>query len=1614
MGFYGNITNTSRTQFQFDKTYPNRKAMDDSAKIDGIYIGRYVLIEYEKFLAIDWCTEAYQKTNETTGALEFFLSARTEEREVSEGVKETIIIPQEDTRLIYNNSINIVPNKYIRVPGKNNREGQEIIKNLDDTAATYDTLYIILEGEDEYHNPSVEIISQIENSPYNENYNIDMANYGPGRGYDSTVWQKVYADEGEKYVMVAELNTVVPTFNITPDAPTMMPVVPHIDADSTNVYYDIHWQAPWGLRLKSANSRISVNPFDETGATVPGSAIKMTTSEEALPSDEITAWTRSGYNTQDGSYIDYYYRPIDTSNGKIKGMWSALKNNNIPSSAYIPAAIYYNKDGFNSSYINYSDENLEDKINIEPTGLSGVKYNTHKDNLIGRKEQVDTQELSIMLPSLGDSVAQLWDIIYGNEEINKSKQRNKFIKWTDGSTITERNGLRLIKVDGSNYNYQPEEIETLAGAINSAHDIIGTIIQRKDGIKATDLTTDDLKNWGKDYIYYLSDDNKFYKKHVNYEYEPITDISTDKLSYYSPVTFASFPEEGHYRLEDCKENPLQINGQPYPNYIKEKQYDKYVNYYSSIEALNPIPEFKEGDFKPETYFYLHKDYKVVDSESKDTIADAYRISLDETYDKNKEYFKITHTALPDNIRFWNNNETYYTANFAPVEEPTIEELNAGTLFVKDENEDKYYRASETSLVIGRIYYTPFEYIEEEVYDSNKQYFMVTQTVIGNTVYIERIQYKVASNISLEDFNAEGAVFYIKIDNEYYLAESYTPSAIYYTKHSKLEKVEGTLEILPENINEVILKDINIIPEIDGKQGMYCQYRYKGDGNHDFYIILNKDNCFSFTDKIVVILKEKVSNFYQSNTYYFKIEDKSHPYYGSYIFDNSPIQTEGRIYYNQDDVKPEGLIGFYETPIYEPNEFYYINNRGDYVLEDAIEPRQNVQYYKKNGLYVIEDTESICPIGMEWNLNILDEIPNSITLGYRKEILELQELKGFARDFNTMHGLVLNINYLLEKDNTLIRDYTSVQGALNRIKDLFSQFGELRANEILVTDKYGQITSTTFEDDAWIFTNYADRSKIIINHQYIGEETGKGERSFNENQISHKLAFGETIFNPSFAFKTDDMGHLNKYSTSGVDWTLPTVSYETITPKENDFGNMVIDMELVSQANNTNLHFIETRQNVGNLLLTDYVSTSTNNVIEVLPTDSINEAFNKVNIAFDNLDYKRETAAETPIFITEINQTNGLITPIERVIHQNIPYISENYSQADLVSSKGIHDYVIGVTKGLKGGQANHYFNGIIEEEGRLKLQTQEIDNIISQNSTDEAVASPKAVYNYVNKLQCGTDATYVSNITTDDVGNIKPIVNEVSTFISNASLNTDLVTPKAVYNYVNQIETGNNNTYVTKIILDTDGFLKASSTEISTDMTINADSNVQLVSQEAVLNYLNNNYTGNTVINSVGTITNGTWDSTIAKDRVVTEAIKNDAITTDKIIGNAVTEAKILNNAITTNKIADSAVTEAKILNNAVTTNKIANSAITTDKILNSAVTTDKIADSAVTNAKIATGLEASKSILTNYSSSTYETSNLLVSDNVLIAFKKLEDRIKELETQVIDLTARIETLEGV
>ena len=63
MGFYGNITNVNSTTFVFDRIFKNRVELENSltsANGDGVFIGRYVLIDYSEGNLLDNYSRIYK------------------------------------------------------------------------------------------------------------------------------------------------------------------------------------------------------------------------------------------------------------------------------------------------------------------------------------------------------------------------------------------------------------------------------------------------------------------------------------------------------------------------------------------------------------------------------------------------------------------------------------------------------------------------------------------------------------------------------------------------------------------------------------------------------------------------------------------------------------------------------------------------------------------------------------------------------------------------------------------------------------------------------------------------------------------------------------------------------------------------------------------------------------------------------------------------------------------------------------------------------------------------------------------------------------------------------------------------------------------------------------------------------------------------------------------------------------------------------------------------------------------------------------------------------------------------------------------------------------------
>lgn len=147
MSLYGKVKKVGSSTFQFDRVYSNRAAMEAQMNEDGVYAGRYVLVEYGQ--------------------------------------------------------------RYGLADGTNNNASSDV------------TLY---NGQDN------EIV---ENAEYLRNKQADLTKYGAI--YDSTVWQKIYTSEGDKYIMVAELNAVVPQLDLIKDSPLHYDV-PEDSTHSSKVY----------------------------------------------------------------------------------------------------------------------------------------------------------------------------------------------------------------------------------------------------------------------------------------------------------------------------------------------------------------------------------------------------------------------------------------------------------------------------------------------------------------------------------------------------------------------------------------------------------------------------------------------------------------------------------------------------------------------------------------------------------------------------------------------------------------------------------------------------------------------------------------------------------------------------------------------------------------------------------------------------------------------------------------------------------------------------------------------------------------------------------------------------------------------------------------------------------------------------------------------------------------------------------------------------------------------------------------------------------------------------------------------------------------------------------
>lgn len=847
MAFYGRVTNESKTSMTFDKVYPNREAMKAGANSDGVFVGRFVLIEY---------------------------------------------------------------------------------------------------GNDE---------------AYSINYNIDNeASDTPiGKGYDSTVWRKIIKQNGDAdYVMLAELNSVVPTFNVEPAPPSeggssdpnyTLPTQPYFSKDSTNVLYNLHVGVPWGFKT----NKLFIN---EAGFI------------EGTHSTELEAGT--------------------------------------------------------------------DEIKIEPK-QSGQTYKLRNSSTV--TTATDQQELTISLPTLGIIADKSWNLIYGVKEDN-SRDTGKI-----GWQINEPNPHNSTSL------VNDKKIESIAGAINSACDLIGTMVY------SAPTNSSDASEMG---IYYNNTDGKFYFKDYLYTVSAL-DTTTQSEIIQMGSDYIQFNGE--------LKNPSTIG---YPLYTKPTVNDDYY----------ALPSVTNDEVKPGGMYYdlNHDDLDILNN-----IENADQDSSESfEYLKDNDLIKkiiiggndLTLQPLDVND---NRNGTYYKYNISSPEHKIYFPASRSQISLFNEDNTRITTASD--LNSKKIIYKLVR--EEQHSHPIDEHGDIIEDQIIYTHVLERAgvtESLAADAAKLEELNVS-----------YDWAQSHI---IHPWPNSTSSYTVSNGDVTYINNQALWIKD--------GEN-------YKLIPNSSQLPFTDTESCLNGIDVYTISLTRSVNPYRPNAEYWGTIPETGRVYrkmtpendgLPTYKLTNSinasttpptPVSIELSHYAGVNGLDDVLTGTFY----FVPNELYVKNgNSFEKASEYDLTTAQNHGYYKYREVVVKSDPLGEFIEGERWNtlldINEINGRPeradqdNKLILGLKIATPHLFELEGYSKNTNTLNGWILHLNKLVgSAGDSGTRNSNTIQGLINTVNDKIGRIDDTQKDKLIISDKNAHFTAATITNDAWTGLTVSD-SIVTINHNKV--------------------------------------------------------------------------------------------------------------------------------------------------------------------------------------------------------------------------------------------------------------------------------------------------------------------------------------------------------------------------------------------------------------------------------------------------------------------------------------------------------------------------------------------------
>lgn len=453
---------------------------------------------------------------------------------------------------------------------------------------------------------------------------------------------------------------------------------------------------------------------------------------------------------------------------------------------------------------------------------------------------------------------------------------------------------------------------------------------------------------------------------------------------------------------------------------------KKPNDITATEKNKKLIYYDEND---KQFYIIHKTYGLEEISGDAKYIPNYNISTESlVYEPNTFYylaendFYLEDKILPEDL-------DYYKLQTSPCEK-----YESGIYYKKISNGSRYELSLEDKPLLESEYVKLYSLQEEVVWYKPGVY---VYSLSNDNFFLPAVENNMVSDVVYYEFISGGLE----------------------TLLNRWPKdTEGNYQ--PWNfLNDIPSFDVSLVDNlVEFEPNLY----YSKVNDYAYDLLTNKPENNS---SLVYNLWETKVEFYSFNNYYLSNSN--------FILEDYDKYDLGKDYYKIDSMKIDEFF---------IKNYFYEKNGDNYTITLDERPLENKIYYqiaKYSDCFVISDSNNKYPYGFQWVYN--SQPPASIVLGVKKPYYEYKLLKGFAKSFNTIHGLIVNINELMEFGDERTRDTSTIQGCINKLNDILIGFNKLQQNSLVIADEYGYPVGKMIKQDSLIKTDIL-QDEISITHK----------------------------------------------------------------------------------------------------------------------------------------------------------------------------------------------------------------------------------------------------------------------------------------------------------------------------------------------------------------------------------------------------------------------------------------------------------------------------------------------------------------------------------------------------